>query len=870
MAGVIGLLPLLVEAQATSPTERPNPEKVVTAESCGECHIAEYEVWKKTPHATGFKTLHRKASAEAIAEKMGLRLIKRDSRCLNCHYTPTVQNQEPRAVSGVSCESCHGAGRDWIDVHNDYGGKGVDHNTETAEHREQRIALSRVMGMRRPSDLYPVVSNCFSCHTVPDEKLVNVGGHSTGSGNFEFVSWSQGELRHNFLQSFLTGDGSENVQRALPRQRMMYVVGRLVDLEFSLRGIAAATEEGIYLKAMLRRARLALSEAQAIATAEPIPEVREILALVKKTPLALGQKTALLAAADDIGQRTRRFLAAWDGARLAAIDPLLTEDRAAAVVAEGETASTTAVSSTGASSTGSTTGDRTTGARRTLGPGACSGCHAEQNRWWLNDPHATSADPFFDQRPANVEIARLYGIAPDNMALGTTLCMTCHGTVVTGRERRQAQDGVSCESCHGAAEGYLEPHREGEKSLGTERPGYRKALQLGMSEMLDHDVRARSCTSCHYITDERLLATGHPSGATFDYVAGMAKVRHWDEPLASPAVLTAALRTAVDQRGPIPAVEVITRPPAAVVATTATSPAKPATGTSPATLPETSPSQAITGRIKTSVHPKSRFRTLGPAACSACHTPQNNWWPDDRHYRSADPFFESSPRHLQIARLYGLASGQMTRGNQICMDCHGSVISGKEGRQVQDGVSCESCHGPAADFIEPHKEGDKALGADRPGYIEALRLGMRELRDDTVRAETCVGCHHIMEPRLIAAGHKTGLDFNYTGGMVKIKHWERQDAPDTLARAVKATLAKRGVTFEQKKAAGEPVSAPTALLPRPAADTAVSDVASANELGLPPLPDLDDANTTIESLLLELEKRFTALYRRAHGQSESP
>ena len=119
--------------------------------------------------------------ALAIAGKLGFRLIKRDSVCFSCHYTPIVERGQIRVDSGVSCESCHGAGRDWIDVHNDYGGKGFDHASETAEHRAERVARSRELGMRRPSDLYPAAASCFGCHTVPEERLVNVGGHPAGS-----------------------------------------------------------------------------------------------------------------------------------------------------------------------------------------------------------------------------------------------------------------------------------------------------------------------------------------------------------------------------------------------------------------------------------------------------------------------------------------------------------------------------------------------------------------------------------------------------------------------------------------------------------------------------------------------------------------
>ena len=62
-----------------------------------------------------------------------------------------------RAGAGVTCESCHGPARDWVGVHNSYGVADSDSQRavvlETPEHREQRIADSRVAGMRRPSDV---------------------------------------------------------------------------------------------------------------------------------------------------------------------------------------------------------------------------------------------------------------------------------------------------------------------------------------------------------------------------------------------------------------------------------------------------------------------------------------------------------------------------------------------------------------------------------------------------------------------------------------------------------------------------------------------------------------------------------------------
>jgi hypothetical protein len=163
----------------------------------------------------------------------------------------------------------------------------------------------------------------------------------------------------------------------------------------------------------------------------------------------------------------------------------------------------------------------------------------------------------------------------------------------------------------------------------------------------------------------------------------------------------------------------------------------------------------------------------------------------DAHFAAADPFFDRRPRNVQIARLYGLSSSALTRGNQVCMDCHGSVVSGQEAREVQDGVGCESCHGAAADWLEPHK--DETPGNPRPGYAKALRLGKNDLQNLAVQAKVCTDCHYITEPRLVSAGHPTGQGFDYAAGLAKVKHWDRPLASGArLASAFSAVLAGRG------------------------------------------------------------------------------
>ncbi len=190
------------------------------------------------------------------------------------------------------------------------------------------------------------------------------------------------------------------------------------------------------------------------------------------------------------------------------------------------------------------------------------------------------------------------------------------------------------------------------------------------------------------------------------------------------------------------------------------------------------------GAVKQRLRPASRHRTIGPANCSGCHARQNEWWFADPHYRSADRFFDRDPTAVKIARLYGLPFGDTTKGRQLCMDCHGTVVSGKESRDVLDGVSCESCHGAAADWLDPHKdETDKHLGRRRPGHQAALRLGKADLGDQRTRAATCAGCHYVVDPRLLSAGHPSGREFDYAAGIAEVRHWDSGPVPPAELRA---------------------------------------------------------------------------------------
>lgn len=295
------------------------PSLVVGTEACAKCHAAEINVWKQTPHHETYLTLHRKPQAQEIAKKMGITSFKHDSACVKCHYSMQEQPAGLEPIAGVSCESCHGPAKNWLELHHNFGGPGVKRDQESSEHRHQRLVASISAGMRNPENVYLVAQSCYRCHTVPDEKLVNTGGHAAGSLDFEMVAWSQGSMRHNFVRT----DGHSNGTSTRQRTRVMFISGMIADLEFSLRATAEATVKETYGVTSAGRAARAVKRLAAANSKVQQPLLEEILKISSGVQLKLNNQQQLTAAADAIAELGIRFAATVDGTALAAIDPFL-------------------------------------------------------------------------------------------------------------------------------------------------------------------------------------------------------------------------------------------------------------------------------------------------------------------------------------------------------------------------------------------------------------------------------------------------------------------------------------------------------------------------------------------------------------------
>lgn len=292
-----------------------DPAKILGLKACIECHSHEVQkpAWEKSVHFKTFRELPRSDKSKEMCEKLGIRMIRRDPLCQSCHFTVKLVRGKPRAILGISCESCHGAARDWIDIHNKIS------ESKNPEEKEKNMAESEKNGMILPRrSIYQAAKECFECHIVREEKLVNGVGHPAGS-DIELVAWTLGEVRHNLLYT----EGKENAEESTELKRVMYVVGRMLDLEFSLRGLAMATTNGNYVDAMEKRLKNARIKIIEIDEKMSIEEVKTTLDVIDSVELKSDNESTLIKVADKIADAAQKFSKGRDGTKLGAIDVLV-------------------------------------------------------------------------------------------------------------------------------------------------------------------------------------------------------------------------------------------------------------------------------------------------------------------------------------------------------------------------------------------------------------------------------------------------------------------------------------------------------------------------------------------------------------------
>ncbi|NBV22163.1 MAG: hypothetical protein EBS05_09630 [Proteobacteria bacterium] len=207
-----------------------------------------------------------------------------------------------------------------------------------------------------------------------------------------------------------------------------------------------------------------------------------------------------------------------------------------------------------------------------------------------------------------------------------------------------------------------------------------------------------------------------------------------------------------------------------------------------------------------------RFTGSPSCATSLCHggagelrSQTTTWQKLDIHSRTYNTLVNG--RSAQIAAALKI-SDATTNGR--CTSCHAPFAEvpktafTREPTKPSEGVSCESCHGPAEPWLRSHTRPDFS-------HRDRLQAGLRDLGHLYVRANSCVACHQTVAPELLAAGHPELL-FELDGQAVaEPKHWrEKGDWHGPKAWFVGQAVALREMSAQlsSQKNPGENLTGP--------------------------------------------------------------
>ena len=183
--------------------------------------------------------------------------------------------------------------------------------------------------------------------------------------------------------------------------------------------------------------------------------------------------------------------------------------------------------------------------------------------------------------------------------------------------------------------------------------------------------------------------------------------------------------------------------------------------------------------------PKLDAKTyVGTGSCSSsnCHGSvaplttgtvlQNEYVTWQRHDHHSQAFKVLANEDSQIiAKHLGLGNPQR---EPLCLKCHATYVPEVEQRgekfQLEDGVSCEACHGAASGWLSTHT-------VKGTTHAQNVERGMIDLVPLDKRTPLCLSCHfgsddRNVDHRLIGAGHPR-LSFELdTFESIMPRHWE--------------------------------------------------------------------------------------------------
>lgn len=133
------------------------------------------------------------------------------------------------------------------------------------------------------------------------------------------------------------------------------------------------------------------------------------------------------------------------------------------------------------------------------------------------------------------------------------------------------------------------------------------------------------------------------------------------------------------------------------------------------------------------------------------------------------------------------APGTSATTSEKCLTCH--ALAAPKALQgpnfnIEEGVTCGSCHGPYQKWGDPHT---KKVGTE--WWTEAERKatktpaaflakwGLYDTKNTLARADKCTSCHLAIDPKMVEAGHPQPQFemYYYSAALYPSRHWRQED-----------------------------------------------------------------------------------------------
>ena len=144
---------------------------------------------------------------------------------------------------------------------------------------------------------------------------------------------------------------------------------------------------------------------------------------------------------------------------------------------------------------------------------------------------------------------------------------------------------------------------------------------------------------------------------------------------------------------------------------------------------------------------------VGAKKCQECHTAEAKIWEGTKHFKS----FKTVHKDKRAKKIVKAVGDKRMKKSKTCALCHYSTSQKGAGAKPKtaSGPSCESCHGPASDWIAVHNDYGKGVKRDQESAEHKAERIKKAEAAGMVRPEklfdvaaNCMECHGLANPNL--------------------------------------------------------------------------------------------------------------------------